>query len=39
MLTTLREKVDLRNAALLLVDVQNDFCAESGAMHREPTAT
>jgi ureidoacrylate peracid hydrolase len=35
MLTTLREKVDPRNAALLLVDVQNDFCAEGGAMHRE----
>src|ERR1041385_3556274 len=35
MLSTLSEKVDPRNAALLLVDVQNDFCAEGGAMHRE----
>jgi ureidoacrylate peracid hydrolase len=35
MLSTLPEKVDPRHAALLLVDVQNDFCAEGGAMHRE----
>jgi ureidoacrylate peracid hydrolase len=35
MLSTLAEKVDPRHAALLLVDVQNDFCAEGGAMHRE----
>jgi ureidoacrylate peracid hydrolase len=35
MLSTLSEKVDPRHAALLLVDVQNDFCAEGGAMHRE----
>lgn len=35
MLSTLRDKVDPRHAALLLVDVQNDFCAEGGAMHRE----
>ncbi len=35
MLSTLNEKVDPRHAALLLVDVQNDFCAEGGAMHRE----
>lgn len=35
MLTTLGDKVDPRHAALLLVDVQNDFCAEGGAMHRE----
>jgi len=35
MLTTLHEKVDPRHAALILVDVQNDFCAEGGAMHRE----
>jgi ureidoacrylate peracid hydrolase len=35
MLSTLREKVDPRHAALLLVDVQNDFCAEGGAIHRE----
>ena len=31
MLMTLGEKVDRRNAALLLVDVQNDFCADGGA--------
>ena len=35
MLNTLREKVDPQHAALVLVDVQNDFCAEGGAMHRE----
>lgn len=35
MLRSLREKVDPRHCALLLVDVQNDFCAEGGAMHRE----
>lgn len=35
MLRTLSEKVDPRHAALVLVDVQNDFCAEGGAMHRE----
>ena len=35
MLTTLAEKVDPRHTAVLLVDLQNDFCAEGGAMHRE----
>jgi ureidoacrylate peracid hydrolase len=35
MLGTLSEKVDPRHAALVLVDVQNDFCADGGAMHRE----
>ena len=35
MLSTLSDKVDPRHAALVLVDVQNDFCAEGGAMHRE----
>ncbi len=35
MLRTLTEKVDPRHCALLLVDVQNDFCADGGAMHRE----
>jgi ureidoacrylate peracid hydrolase len=35
MLTTLAEKVRPPHAAVLLVDVQNDFCAEGGAMHRE----
>ena len=34
-LKTLKEKVDPKHAALLLVDVQNDFCAEGGAMHRD----
>src|SRR5215467_7449519 len=35
MLSTLQEKVSPQHAGLLLVDVQNDFCAEGGAMHRE----
>src|SRR6516225_6352482 len=35
MLRTLTEKVDPRHCATLIVDVQNDFCAEGGAMHRE----
>jgi ureidoacrylate peracid hydrolase len=35
MLTTLTDKVAPRHAALLLIDIQNDFCAEGGAMHRE----
>jgi ureidoacrylate peracid hydrolase len=35
MLSTLSEKVDPKHAALVLVDVQNDFCADGGAMHRE----
>ncbi len=35
MLRTLREKVDPTHAGLLIVDVQNDFCAEGGAMHAE----
>ena len=35
MLETLTEKVDPRHCAILIVDVQNDFCAEGGAMHRE----
>ena len=35
MLNMLHEKVDPQHAALVLVDVQNDFCAEGGAMHRE----
>lgn len=35
MLRTLAEKVNPRHAALLIVDLQNDFCAEGGAMHRE----
>lgn len=35
MLTTLAEKVRPEYTAILLVDVQNDFCAEGGAMHKE----
>ena len=35
MLSTLAEKVRPEHCALLIVDVQNDFCAEGGAMHRE----
>jgi ureidoacrylate peracid hydrolase len=34
-LRTLAEKVHPEHCAILLVDVQNDFCAEGGAMHRE----
>lgn len=33
-LRTLTEKVDPRHAALLIVDVQNDFCAVDGFFHR-----
>ena len=32
MLRTLDEKVDPRNAALVVIDVQNDFCHPDGAM-------
>jgi hypothetical protein len=35
MLNTLSEKVDPKHSAPILVDVQNDFCADGGAMHRE----
>jgi ureidoacrylate peracid hydrolase len=35
MLQTLGEKVAPEHCAVLIVDVQNDFCAEGGAMHRE----
>jgi len=35
MLSTLTDKVRPEHAAVLLVDVQNDFCADGGAMHRE----
>jgi ureidoacrylate peracid hydrolase len=35
MLTTLSDKVLPEHCAVLLVDVQNDFAAEGGAMHRE----
>jgi ureidoacrylate peracid hydrolase len=35
MLRTLADKVRPEHCAILIVDVQNDFCAEGGAMHRE----
>jgi ureidoacrylate peracid hydrolase len=35
MLRTLSDKVQPAHSALLIVDVQNDFCAEEGAMHSE----
>ena len=35
MLKTLGDKVRPQHCAILVVDVQNDFCAEGGAMHRE----
>ena len=35
MLRMLNEKVRPEHAAVLIVDVQNDFCAEGGAMHGE----
>jgi ureidoacrylate peracid hydrolase len=34
-LVGLDRKVDPRHTALIVVDVQNDFCAEGGMMHRE----
>ncbi|MBM3560207.1 MAG: cysteine hydrolase [Alphaproteobacteria bacterium] len=34
-LTTLDAKVDPAHAAVVVVDVQNDFCAEGGMLHRE----
>ena len=34
MLRTLDEKIDPAHAALVVVDVQNDFCAEEGTMGR-----
>ena len=35
MLKALTQKVDSRHAVLIVIDVQNDFCAEQGLMHRE----
>ncbi|MBI2906271.1 MAG: isochorismatase family protein [Chloroflexi bacterium] len=35
MLTTLEQKVEPRHAALIVVDLQNDFCAEGGMVHKE----
>lgn len=34
-LSTLAEKVDPAHAVLLVIDVQNDFCADGGWFHRE----
>ena len=34
MLTTLEQKIDPQWTALLVIDMQNDFCAEGGAFHR-----
>jgi ureidoacrylate peracid hydrolase len=39
MLTTLAEKVDPRNAAVLVVDMQNDFCHPDGASGRNGRST
>ena len=33
-LTTLKQKIDPQWAALLVIDMQNDFCAEGGAFHK-----
>ena len=33
-LTTLEEKVDPRHSAVMVIDVQNDFCHEEGHIHR-----
>ena len=35
MLTTLEKKVAPSHTALIVVDVQNDFCADGGAFHRD----
>ena len=35
LLTTLEEKVDPAHAALLVIDMQNDFCASDGFMEKE----
>jgi ureidoacrylate peracid hydrolase len=34
-ISTLAEKVDPSHAAVVVIDVQNDFCAEGGWFHRE----
>ena len=39
MLTTLAEKVDPANAAVLVVDMQNDFCHPNGASARNGRST
>ncbi len=35
MLTTLKQKVEPFHTALIVVDVQNDFCARGGALDRD----
>ncbi len=35
MLTKLSEKVDPKHAVLLIIDMQNDFCHENGAMSQD----
>ncbi len=35
MLTTLAQKVEPSHTVLIVVDVQNDFCASGGAFHRD----
>ena len=35
MLTTVEQKVDPKHTALIVVDMQNDFCAEGGLFGRE----
>jgi len=39
MLTSLEQKIDPRWAALLVIDMQNDFCAGGGALHRSGLRT
>lgn len=39
LLRTLEEQVQPRHAALLIVDLQNDFCAEGGFLHRSRAGT
>ena len=34
-LVTLRNKINPKQAALIVIDMQNDFCAEGGMMSRE----
>jgi hypothetical protein len=38
MLTTLEQKVNPAHAALIVVDVQNDFCAKDGSVPFELTS-
>ena len=34
-LPTLEKKVEPAHTALIVVDIQNDFCADGGAFHKE----